>query len=81
MGAREDRGDALLLSPALHKDNRLRKFLMKHQVPVATWKNFPRRNGELVVGLPHMLRLDQPERLAALVRLIALNVFNRLEEK
>lgn len=81
VGTKEERGDKLLLSPALFRDKRLRKFLVKNRVPVIAWKHFPRRNGELVVGLPHSLREYKPHQLASTVRLLALNVFGRLEER
>lgn len=81
VGIKEGRGDKLHLSPVLFRDKRLRKFLVKSRVAVQAWKKFPRRNGELVVGLPSQMRTYRPDHLASVVRLLALNVFGRLEEK
>ena len=87
VGLRHDRGDDVLLSPALYERGELRillaKFLKKKKVDVQVklWDGYPHKNGEFVIGLPLNHRKDSPLEMAVLVRLAALHSFNRIMQE
>lgn len=81
VGAKKKRGSNLLLSPSLMHHKRVLSLLAKHKLEYCEWPDFPERNGELVLGLPLEYRRDCPNKCGQIIRLVALTVFDRLQEK